>query len=125
MFDRKKTAAFIAGMLICAYAAVPTIHAFAEDYLVEGETEAATSTDTYTKSGDFMYSLTTDGKVCIEDCTSTAEDLVIPDTLDGIAVTELGRSALGSDHENNTFKSVTIPASVTYISADNPFVFCT
>ena len=126
MFDRKKTAAFIAGMLICAYAAVPAINAFAdEDFLVEGATEASTSKDTYTKSGDFMYSLTHDGKVCIEDCTSTAENLVIPDTLDGIAVTELGRSALGSDHENNTFKTVTIPASVTYISADNPFVFCT
>lgn len=126
MFDRKKTAAFIAGLLICAYSAVPAINAFAdEDFLVEGATEAAVSTDTYTKSGDFMYSLTTDGKVCIEDCTSTAEDLVIPDTLDGIAVTELGRSALGSDHDNSTFKTVTIPASVTYISADNPFVFCT
>lgn len=124
MFNRKKTAAFIAGLLICAYSAVPAAYAFAEDYLVEGETEAAVSSDTYTISGDFMYSLTTDGKVCIEDCTSTAEDLVIPDTIDGIPVTELGKTALGSDHENNTFKTVTLPASINYISADNPFIYC-
>lgn len=126
MFDRKKPAAFIAGLLICAYAAVPAINAYADsDYLVEGATEATTSESSYTISGDFMYSLTTDGKVCIEDCTSTAEDLVIPDTLDGIEVTELGRTALSSDHENCPFKTVTIPASVNYISADNPFIYCT
>lgn len=126
MFDRKKTAAFIAGLLICAYAAVPAINTFAEeDFLVEGATEVTTSKDTYTISGDFMYSLTTDGKVCIEDCTSTAEDLVIPDTIDGIAVTELGKTAFGSDHENSTFKTVTLPASINYISAENPFIYCT
>ena len=125
MFDRKKTAAFIAGLLICAYSAVPAVNAFAEEYLVEGATEATTSADTYTISGDFMYSLTTDGNICIEDCTSTAEDLVIPDTIDGITVTELGKTALGKDHENSQFKTVTLPASINYISAENPFVYCT
>ena len=126
MFDRKKTAAFIAGMLICAYAALPAANAFAdEDFLVEGATETTTNSDSYTISGDFMYSLTHDGNICIEDCTSTAEDLVIPDKLDGITVTELGKTALGSDHENSTFKTVTLPATINYISADNPFIYCT
>ena len=75
--------------------------------------------------GDYTYIVRSDDTAEIKSYTGSEKDIVIPDTLDGIAVTELGRSALGSDHENNTFKTVTIPASVTYISADNPFVFCT
>ena len=132
MFERKKIAAFTAGLLICAYAAVPAANAFAEETTadVQSETESAFELDeetdeTYTKSGDFMYSMTHDGTVCIEDCTSTSEVLEIPDTLDGIAVTELGAKAFGSDPDATPFTEISLPASINYISDDNPFVFCT
>lgn len=132
MFERKKIAAFIAGLLICAYAAAPAAGAFAEeenddipvsDDLNEAEDED--TDETYIKSGDFMYSMTHDDTICIEDCTSTSETLAVPDKIDGIAVTELGKKAFGSDPDNNTFTEITLPASIEYISDDNPFMYCT
>ena len=137
MFERKKTAAFIAGLLVCACAAAPAMNAFAEE---TGETtqtvvsevteteseETETETDdTYIKSGDFLYSLTHDGTACIEDCQATGTVLRIPEKLDGIAVTELGSKAFGSDPVNNTFTEISLPASINYISDSNPFVYCT
>lgn len=131
MFNCKKTAAFIAGLILCASSAASPLISLAapEGAVVEADedTEATTAAEeeNYKTSGDFKYSLTTEGNICIEDCTSTAESLVIPDTLDGKKVTELGKTALGKDHENNPYISVTIPASIEYISADNPFMYCT
>ena len=81
--------------------------------------------DDYKVSGDFKYSLTPSGNICIEGCTSTDESLVIPSEIDGKKVTDLGKTALGTDHENSPFVSVTIPASVEYISEENPFMYCT
>ena len=60
MFDRKKIAAFIAGVLLCAYGAVPAA-SFADDEaepttVTEGsEPEEGTPYGDYTISGDFMY----------------------------------------------------------------------
>lgn len=131
MFNGKKTAAFIAGILICATSAASPVFSYAENELYAVESDTETSQDNsadeanYKVSGDFKYSLTPSGNVCIEDCTSTAESLVIPDTIDGKKVTDLGKTALGSDHENSPFVSVTIPASVEYISEENPFMYCT
>ena len=130
MFDRKKIAAFIAGMLLCAYGAVPAA-SFADDeaepttVTEESEPEEGAPYGDYTISGDFMYSKTMDGDARIEDCTASGTELVIPDTIDGLAVKELGTTAFGSDPENCSFTSITIPASVNYISADNPFIYCT
>lgn len=120
MFYRKKIAALAASLLICSACAASPVCVFADD-----NTETQSDTDSLTQSGDFTYSLTHDGKVCIEDCKSTAESLVIPDTLDGITVTELGPNAFGDDHENNPYTSITLPASINYISDRNPFMYCT
>ena len=132
MFNCKKTAAFIAGLILCASSAASPLISLAapEGAVVEADEETeevtdAAEEDDYKTSGDFKYSLTTDGNIRIEDCTSTAESLVIPDTIDGKKVTELGKTALGKDHENNPYISVSIPASIEYISADNPFMYCT
>ena len=126
MFDRKKIAAFMAGILICAGSAAAPCAAYADN---EAETPATTAAaaaqGTYTKSGDFMYSLTPEGNACIEDYTGSAAELVVPDTLDGIPVKELGPTAFGSDHENNKLSVIELPASIDYISADNPFMYCT
>ena len=130
MFDRKKIAAFIAGVLLCAYGAVPAA-SFADDeaepttVTEESEPEEGAPYGDYTISGDYMYSKTMDGDARIEDCTASGTELVIPDTIDGLTVKELGTTAFGSDPENCSFTSITIPASVNYISADNPFIYCT
>ena len=129
MLERKKIAAFIAGLLICAYAAAPVTSAFAEedkeDIPVSDALQEEDDDDTYIKSGDFLYSKTHDDTVCIEDYTGTAEVLEVPDELDGIAVTELGKKAFGSDPDNNPITEVKLPASITYISDSNPFMYCT
>ena len=135
MFERKKTVAFIAGLLVCACAAAPAMNAFADETAettqatVSEETatepEETEKDDTYIKSGDFLYSMTHDGTACIEDCQATGSVLSIPEKLDGIAVTELGSKAFGSDPVNNTFTEISLPASINYISDSNPFVYCT
>lgn len=129
MFYRKKITAFVASLLICASTAVSPVYTFAEnetdDIFLSEETTDAAEQDTYT-SGDYTYSLTHDGTgVCIEGCKSTAESLVIPDTLDGKPVAELGPFAFGNDHENNPYVSISLPASLNYISDRNPFMYCT
>ena len=129
MLHFKKITTFVASLLICASAAVSPVYTFAEnetdDIFLSEETTDAAEQDTYT-SGDYTYSLTHDGTgVCIEDCKSTAESLVIPDTLDGKPVKELGPYAFGEDHANNPFITITLPASLNYISDRNPFMYCT
>ncbi len=142
MLERKKIAAFTAGLLLCAYAAAPALNAFADEPAATTQTATEKAEDlteddddisdndedaddTYIKSGDFMYSLTHDGTVCIESCSSTAAVLMVPDTLDGIAVTELGEKAFGSDPYATPFTEILLPASINYISDNNPFVYCT
>ena len=134
MLERKRIAAFVAGLLIFAYAAAPVLNAAAEETDTSSSAweadpelemkEEEEDKDTYILSGDFMYSMTRNGTACIEDCKSTAAVLDIPDTLDGIAVTELGRRAFGNDPETNTYTEISLPASIEYISSDNPFMFC-
>ncbi|WP_295086270.1 leucine-rich repeat domain-containing protein [Ruminococcus sp.] len=132
MLEHKKIAAFIAGLLICAFATAPLTSSFAEEekddssVLVDlQEDDNEETDDAYVKSGDFMYSKTHDDTVCIEDYTGTSSVLEVPDKIDGIAVTELGKTAFGSDPDNNPITEIQLPASITYISDSNPFMYCT
>lgn len=125
MFKHKKVAAFILGLLISVSAVSPIYSAFAEG---EEETSAAAEASgeedsEIIVSGEFSYSLTHDNTVCIEDCSSEEKNLVIPDTIDGIAVTELGKLAFGNDI-GKPYETITLPASIEYISSDNPFSVC-
>ncbi len=116
-----KTAAFAMSLLLCMGAYAPAV-SFAEEpeglYAIEDETEAVES-ETKT-SGSFTYSLTTEGNACIEDCSDTSAELVIPDEIDGKKVTELGAGAFGE----SPAETITIPSSVEYIYAENPFARC-
>ncbi len=135
MFEHRRIKAFILSLVLCA-SAVQSFSAAAEDttaaednaVYTQDEAAPAAETEGLITSGDFSYSLTHDNTVCIEECTSTDTDLVIPDTIDGIAVTELGKKAFGGlDDSGNPYSpyvSITLPASINYISADNPFVYC-
>lgn len=123
MIFHKKTAAFLLSLIICASA--PVYAAFADN-----ETDTAVTAEDTTDaqeeikiSGDFSYSLTADNTACIEGCTSIEKNLVIPDTIDGITVAELGPSAFGSK-DDRPYQTITIPASINYISVYNPFSVC-
>ena len=136
MYKYKRTTAFIAALLIGASAAaMPTAVANAdeetssavtetvtEDESAEG-TSGADAGDQETKvSGDFTYSINHDGDICIEDCSFTGTDLVIPETIDGITVAELGKNAFGTSDKD--YLTVTLPKTINYISTSNPFIFC-
>lgn len=122
MLNHKKTAALLMSLLICTSA--PIYPTFADNDTNTAVSDEASPAESENKvSGDFTYSLTSSNTVCIEGCSSTAKDLVIPDTLDGITVTELGRMAFGST-EGRPYETITLPASIDYISADGPFSVC-
>ncbi|MDE5619930.1 MAG: leucine-rich repeat domain-containing protein [Ruminococcus sp.] len=136
MFKYKKTTAFLMSLLICFSASASVNSVFAEETEEtvtesiteeeQAETEENDETQTendYVTSGDFMYSVIDDGTICIEGCTSTETDLVIPESIDGMTVAELSGKAFG-DSPDQIYETISIPASVTYISEDNPFIYC-
>lgn len=135
MLNHKKTAAFLAGLMIClSTAALPvsvyaeneaaTTHETVDELEAEELEEVYDPTADYIVSGDFSYTLNPNGLVQIQDCSAEGTELVIPETIDGIAVAELGRTAFGSDDTKCPFEKITIPASVEYISSNNPFIYC-
>jgi len=146
MFGYKKITAFLMSLLICFSASVSVNSVFAEEAeetvsettdINEPEETASETIDgseseeyddtqdesEYIVSGDFTYSVIDDETICIEGCTSTETDLIIPDTIDGMTVTELSGKAFG-DTPDQPYETISIPATVTYISEDNPFMYC-
>ena len=65
-------------------------------------------------SGDYEYSVLTDGTVEITGYTGTDSDLEIPGTLDGKKVTSIGENAF---YKNENLISVNIPDGVTSIGS--------
>lgn len=139
MLNFKKTAAFMMSLLLCISSSA-AVTAFASDddidlkhegseniYVDEDVNAIGDDTDSadLKTSGDFSYSVTVSNTACIEACTSKEKDIVIPDTIDGLKVTDLGGNALGSDYDSSPFETVTLPETIEYISASNPFIYCT
>ncbi len=60
----------------------------------------------------YQYKLLDDGTIAITGCYDTETDLVIPSTIDGYQVTEIGESAF---YYRTNIKSVVIPEGVKYI----------
>lgn len=129
MLRYKKSAALIMSLLICS--SVPAYTAFADNETTtvsatEASTEEATEAPAESDikvSGDFSYSVTDEGTACIEDCLSNVDDLVIPETIDGYTVTEIGKRAFGTD-DKKQFKTISLPATINYISGNGPFAVC-
>ncbi len=130
MFNHRKFTAFVMSLLICSAAFVPqTLSVYAHPE--HDESSASESSDTTEESseaekddiivsGDYSYSLTPLGTACIEGYTGTDTQLVVPDKLDGVEVTKINRTAF----ETCEAVSIHIPAGITYISGDNPFLQC-
>ena len=91
---RKVVVVFLVFALLCA--TLPT--AFAEDYT----------------SGDYTYTLDTDGNATITKFTGSTADLTIPDSLDGHPVVEIEGEAFA---ENTALTSVKLPASLQEMGA--------
>jgi len=122
MLRYKKLTAFLASLVICLSAASAYAPAVSADETTTAASES-TEDEGVKTSGSFTYSMTHDNTVCIEDCSSTDKDLVIPAEIDGIAVTELGMRAFGSTPDQ-VYETITLPASINYISSNNPFIYC-
>ncbi len=119
MFKPQKTAAFIMSLLICAVsAAAPIYSVSADDEAPESSVyETSAAEESLISSGDYKYSLTSDNNVCIEEYSGSEENVVIPDTIDGLSVKEIGSGAFFE----SSAVSVHIPSSVDYIY-ENPFL---
>lgn len=63
---------------------------------------------------DYTYTVKEDNTVCIDKYTGSEAELIIPDEIDGKAVTEIGQSAFSS---NNYLNRVWVPDTVTKIGA--------
>lgn len=118
----KKLTAFLASLVICLSAAPVYAPAVITDAAVVAVADGTEDNGTKT-SGSFTYSMTHDNTICIDDCTSTDKDLVIPAEIDGIAVTELGMKAFGNTPDQ-VYETITLPDSINYISSNNPFIYC-
>lgn len=117
----KKTVAFITSLLICMSVAPIFSHAENEDSANHDDEIMLINLDDETKeSGDFSYSVDDDGNAHIESCLSDEDEITVPEEIDGIKVTEIESGAF----MKGTYKKITIPASVEYISAENPFAPC-
>ncbi|MDE6035653.1 MAG: leucine-rich repeat domain-containing protein [Ruminococcus sp.] len=139
MSGYKKITALTASLLICSMMLFP-VSTYATEEEIVSETVSEEITDTYITedtetdeistedsgnitSGNFTYSVIDDSSVRIESCNSSDTFLEIPDTIDGLTVTELSGKALGNTPDR-PYETISIPASITYISEDNPFMYC-
>lgn len=94
---------------------------FGEGTVIEGSgdgTESPEDDDDLIYSGDFGYSLTIGGTASIGAYKGSDTVVEIPAEIDGIPVSEIDSNAFVL---NGTVTSITIPASVDYISGNNPF----
>ena len=134
MLGYKKIMALTATVLICTSMTFPvstyatedeiSTESISEEIVEDTETAENYSEDNGNiTSGDFTYSVIDDNSVRIESCDSTETFLVIPDTIDGLNVTELSGKAFGNTPDR-PYETISIPASITYISEDNPFMYC-
>ncbi len=124
-----KTAALTLCLLISLSAAVPSATAFAEgessgvsDTTESAAAESSEASDESAEivSGDFKYIVDDDGNAHITSCSSTDEEIDIPESLDGVPVTEIDKNAF----MNCKPKKIAIHGNIVYISADNPFAPC-
>lgn len=120
MNNHKKTLAFAVSLLLCLNTAPVFAHADDEDVNYDEQVMPIDETDGDLSADGFTYTVDDDGLAHITGCTLTDTDIVIPDTLGGVTVTEIESTAL----VNSMAEKIHLPATIEYISAENPFVAC-
>ncbi|MCM1132427.1 MAG: leucine-rich repeat domain-containing protein [Ruminococcus flavefaciens] len=118
----KKTAVFALSLLMCINAS--PLFSYAEneeatDYDDEIMPISLDDDSTATTDG-FSYTVDTEGNAHITGCVLTDTEITVPETLDGITVTEIDSKAF----MDGTAVKIHIPATIEYISAENPFAPC-
>ena len=109
--NRMKAAIKIICLMLTGALLVPSCAASAEEN--SGEPGEFT-TDSY------VWIRQEDGSAEIVDFRGTVEELTVPSTLDGVAVTAIGDNAFGGMYK---LKTVTLPESIIRIG-NNPFIGC-
>lgn len=120
MNKHKKALAFAVSLLLCLNTAPFFAHADNEDVNYDDQIMLINNTDGDLSEDGFTYTVDDEGFAHITGCTLTDTDLTIPDTLGGVTVTEIESTALS----NSMAEKIHIPASIEYISAENPFIAC-
>lgn len=125
----KKAVAFAMSLLMCLNISPLFSHAENEDNInyddeimpldIDDEETAATGPEQIT-SGDFIYQIDDDGNAHIVEYCGSSTDVSIPDTIDGVTVTEIYSDAFLS----GIAEKIHIPATIEYISSENPFAPC-
>ena len=133
----KKAAAFAISLLICLN--VTPVFAYADNeeninhddeimLIDEDDSEipvATTDTSDSLSADGFTYTVDDDGFAHITGCTLTDTDISIPESLDGIKVTEIEAGTFEPDDStDSTIEKLHIPATIEYISSENPFAPC-
>lgn len=132
MYGSRRAAAFIAGLLMSVSLTVmPVGSAWADEEAAgitittdAGSNEETTEPEYDVVEDGFCYSLTADGKLCLENCTSEEKEIAVPASVNGVEVTELGKTAFGHADDSPVYEKIELPATISYISSDMPFMFC-
>ena len=113
----KKAAAFLMGIVLCSgYAVLPVTAGYADDE----ESGSSYSEENVKEENGFSYTVDSDGNAVIVECSLTDKEIDVPSVLGGATVTEISTEAF----LESGIEKINIPASVTYISTDNPFASC-
>ncbi|MDR1778741.1 MAG: leucine-rich repeat protein, partial [Clostridiales Family XIII bacterium] len=101
-------------LISCAAVSAP--EGWASDWVNQGVTYLGTVTwAPAPESANWLYTVKEDGTVRIDEYLGTDLDVVIPGTIDGRTVTEIGDQAISSNTNHESITSIIIPASVTSI----------
>lgn len=112
MNSKKITAAFLSAILLVSAPAPAMISVSAE---TNGSYE-------YSEGHDVLYTVYSDhAEITGCDANSTSFELTIPETIEGLPVTKIGKQAF---YMQNQLTSVTLPSSLTEIG-DEAFIGCT
>ena len=115
-----KKAKRLTAVILCALMAVSAFSAVPVSAATVGNETTAVSTNEILTSSDFKFYVLDDGTLELERYYGHDAELVIPDTIDGKAVTSIGDDAFWGC---TSLTSITIPDSVTSIG-DRAFWAC-
>lgn len=116
MYRYKKITAFALSTMLCISCIPCAVHAEENS----GGTAVSENGEETVVSGDYTYSPLDSETATIVTCNSTEKIIDVPNEIDGYRITELYKTAFA----DVPAEIINLPASIEYISADNPFLQC-